>query len=235
MSDEKNIDPQKQGWRTTELVALVIVVVMAMWVFWRYGAATRAEPMSTARDIQRAEFRQLAVISATEADGKMHLSLAAAMNSVARNIAPALAAGGGAPKAKAKPDKVITVTAFNEGAMMKYDKTVIEVKTGERVLIVLKNTNGPALPKVAMGHNMVILKKGVAAIAFGVEIAPTANLTNDFLPDSAKEKVLVYSKLLGPGETDEILFTAPEPGEYDYMCTFTGHFVMMRGKLVVKE
>ncbi|MEC8929285.1 MAG: plastocyanin/azurin family copper-binding protein, partial [Verrucomicrobiota bacterium] len=95
--------------------------------------------------------------------------------------------------------------------------------------------NGPALPKVAMGHNLVILKKGVAALDFGVEIAPTANLTNDFLPDSAKEKVLVYSKLLGPGETDEILFTAPEPGEYDYMCTFTGHFVMMRGKLVVKE
>jgi plastocyanin len=40
----------------------------------------------------------------------------------------------------------------------------------------------------------------------------------------------------GPGETVEVVFTAPaKPGKYPYVCTFAGHCLAgMRGTLIVK-
>ena len=29
-------------------------------------------------------------------------------------------------------------------------------------------------------------------------------------------------------------FTAPDPGDYQFVCSFPGHFAMMRGIMVVK-
>ncbi|MEC8929286.1 MAG: plastocyanin/azurin family copper-binding protein [Verrucomicrobiota bacterium] len=139
-------------------------------------------------------------------------------------------------KEKAFKGKVINIKAFNDKAgLMKYDPNEFKVKTGEKVRLILKNTNGPIFPKVAMGHNLVILKKGVTAIAFGVEVTPKANLTNDMMPKEAMPKVFKHTKLLGPGESDTIEFTAPEPGAYEFVCTFTGHFALMRGKMTVTK
>ena len=86
-----------------------------------------------------------------------------------------------------------------------------------------------------MGHNLVLLKKGVSAIAFGQKaMGAGANATNP-LPDSVKEDVIASTKLLGPGESDTVSFTAPaDPGDYEYVCTFPGHFAMMRGTMTVK-
>ena len=91
------------------------------------------------------------------------------------------------------------------------------------------------IPKIAMGHNVVILKKGITAIAFGQKaLAAGANAVNA-LPDSVKGDVLAHTKLLGPDETDTIIFDAPkEAGDYEYVCTFPGHFALMRGKMSVK-
>ena len=60
-----------------------------------------------------------------------------------------------------------------------------------------------------------------------------ANATNA-LPDSVKGDVIAATKLLGPAESETISFTAPEPGDYEYVCTFPGHFAMMRGIMNVK-
>ena len=116
---------------------------------------------------------------------------------------------------------------------MQFDVKSFEVKSGEPVTLTLKNTG--KLPKIAMGHNLVVLRKGVSAIAFGQKaMGAGANATNP-LPDSVKEDVLASTKLLGPGESDTIKFTAPtEPGSYEYVCTFPGHFAMMRGTMTVK-
>ena len=47
--------------------------------------------------------------------------------------------------------------------------------------------------------------------------------------------VIAFTKLLGPDESDTITFTAPkESGAYEYVCTFPGHFAMMRGTMKVK-
>ena len=116
---------------------------------------------------------------------------------------------------------------------MQFDVKTFEVKAGEPVTLTLKNTG--KLPKIAMGHNLVVLKKGISAIAFGQKaMGAGANATNA-LPDSVKEDVLANTKLLGPGESDTVKFTAPtEPGSYEYVCTFPGHFAMMRGTMTVK-
>ena len=61
-----------------------------------------------------------------------------------------------------------------------------------------------------------------------------ASATNA-LPEASMEDVVAATKLLGPAESDVITFTAPkEPGDYQYLCSFPGHFAMMRGVMVVK-
>ena len=146
------------------------------------------------------------------------------------------AADKGEKKEKPFKGKTITVKAFNDKAgLMKFEPKEFKVKAGEKIRLILKNTNGPAFPKVAMGHNLVILKSGITAVAFGVEIAPKANLANDMLPKESRTKVFAHTKLLGPGETDKVEFTAPAPGGYEFVCTFTAHFALMRGKMTVTK
>jgi azurin len=55
------------------------------------------------------------------------------------------------------------------------------------------------------------------------------------IPPGKAAMILAQTKLLGPGESETIDFKAPtQPGEYPFLCTFPGHFAMMKGKLVVK-
>jgi azurin len=116
---------------------------------------------------------------------------------------------------------------------MQFDIKNFDVTAGNKVKIIFKNTG--KLPKIAMGHNLVLLKKGVTAIAFGQKaLGAGANAVNP-LPDSLKGDVIANTKLLGPGEEEIVSFTAPtEKGAYEYVCTFPGHFAMMRGTMTVK-
>jgi azurin len=115
---------------------------------------------------------------------------------------------------------------------MQFDLKTFEVKSGDKVEVTFKNIG--KVPKIAMGHNLVFLKKGISAIAFGQKaLGAGANATNA-LPDSVKEDTISATKLLGPDESETISFTAPAPGNYEYVCTFPGHFAMMRGVMKVK-
>ena len=91
------------------------------------------------------------------------------------------------------------------------------------------------VPKFDMGKNLVVLKKGITAVAFGQKaLGAGANATNA-LPKSLMGDVIAATKLLGPAESETIEFTAPkEPGSYEYVCTFPGHFALMRGTMTVK-
>lgn len=125
--------------------------------------------------------------------------------------------------------KKVTVTGNDT---MQFDLKTFEVKAGEKVELTFKNVG--KIPKIAMGHNLVVLKKGVSAIAFGQKaMGAGANATNA-LPDSVKGDTIAATKLLGPAESETITFTAPEAGDYEYVCTFPGHFAMMRGVMKVK-
>ena len=127
----------------------------------------------------------------------------------------------------------LTKVSISGNDLMQFSLKEFEVKAGEEVEIEFKNAG--SLPKIAMGHNLVILKEGVSAIAFGGKaLQAGANATNA-LPDSVKTDVLAYTKLLGPGEVEIIKFKAPnKAGVHQFVCTFPGHYAMMRGVMVVK-
>ncbi len=127
----------------------------------------------------------------------------------------------------------VTKVTISGNDQMQFSIKEFEVKAGEKVELEFKNIG--SLPKIAMGHNLVILKKGVSAIAFGGKaLRAGANSTNA-LPESVKEDVIAYTQLLGPGEVELVKFTAPsKPGLHQFVCTFPGHYSMMRGIMVVK-
>lgn len=113
---------------------------------------------------------------------------------------------------------------------MKFDKTLFKVKAGQDVK--LKLTNIGKLPAAAMSHNAVILLPGTNVQEFG-EAAVTAK-DSEHIPQNMLADVVAHTKMLGPGESDEITFKLPEAGVYDFICTFPGHFGTMRGKIVAE-
>ena len=115
---------------------------------------------------------------------------------------------------------------------MQFDKREFTVKSGEKVELEFKNIG--KLPKIAMGHNLVILKKGISSLKFGQKVMNLGASATNALPEGSMEDVIAATKLLGPGENEILTFTAPEPGDYQFVCSFPGHFAMMRGIMIVK-
>lgn len=113
---------------------------------------------------------------------------------------------------------------------MKFDKTLFKVKAGTPIKVTMKNIG--KLPAAAMSHNVVILLPGTDVQAFGT--AAVAAAATEHIPQSMVNDVLGHTKMLGPGQSDEITVTFPKPGVYDYICTFPGHFATMHGKIVVQ-
>lgn len=113
---------------------------------------------------------------------------------------------------------------------MKFGLEKIEVKAGEQVKIILRNVG--TVPKEAMGHNLILLNQGVDIDAFAAKASSSKE--TDYIPASEQASMIVHTRLLGPKETDTIIFTAPAAGEYDYICSFPGHYYNMKGKLISK-
>jgi azurin len=134
-----------------------------------------------------------------------------------------------AGKAAGKEPRTVTIVGTDT---MKYDVTSIEAKPGETIKIVVKNTG--AMPKIAMAHNVVVLKLGTDPVAFAS--AGMMNRDLDFIAPTVKDQVLVATPMAGAGETVEVTFKVPaKAGDYPYVCTFPGHAgAGMKGTLVVK-
>lgn len=111
---------------------------------------------------------------------------------------------------------------------MKFDTELIRVKAGEDVVLTFKNAG--TMPKESMGHNLVILNPNVDLATFAGEAA--AAVDNQYIPASTSS-ILAHTKLLGPGEEDKITFKL-EKGIYNYICSFPGHYGVMKGKIVAE-
>lgn len=113
---------------------------------------------------------------------------------------------------------------------MKFNQDLFTVKAGQEIQITLKNVG--ELPKESMGHNFVVLTPGTDVAAFGGEAFKAKD--NDYIPATFASSIVAHTKLLGPGESDTITFTIAEAGEYEFICSFPGHWGTMRGKIVVE-
>ena len=92
------------------------------------------------------------------------------------------------------------------------------------------------LPKNIMGHNWVLLPTSDLKAVTGASLA--AGPAKDYFADP-QSKVIAHTALIGGGETaPTITFDASKltaGGDYSYVCTFPGHNVMMKGKLIVTD
>ena len=132
----------------------------------------------------------------------------------------------GASSASAAP-RVIEISANDQ---MKFSVTALQAKAGEELKIVM--TNLGTLPKEAMGHNFVLLQAGTDIATFAT--AAMMAKDTDYVPASMKDKVIASTPVLGPKKSAEIVIKAPAPGEYPFICSFPGHYAMMKGTLTVK-
>lgn len=116
---------------------------------------------------------------------------------------------------------------------MKFDVTEINAAPGETIRIVF--TTVSKLPKIAMAHNVVILKKGTDIEAFANASAMARD--HNYIPPDKKDRIIAATPLAGGGETVEVTFTVPEEaGEYTYICSFPGHYLAgMKGVLTIKD
>jgi uncharacterized protein len=150
-----------------------------------------------------------------------------------RPAAPATTvAAGGNGTASATPSADPNTVRLSLGVIpgqMKFDKTVLTARAGARVELTVTNADD-------MQHNVVLFKRGTMAEyekeLFGSMNEPNAQLRG-FVPDSPN--VLVATRLLNAGESVVLTFQAPgDPGEYPFVCSFPGHWVLMRGVLRVE-
>ena len=122
-------------------------------------------------------------------------------------------------------DSKVILNSFDN---MIYDKNKIEVNSGKNIILTLNHKG--KVSKEFMGHNFVLLKKGVNVDEYAKKAVLAKS--NDYIPNS--DEAIAYTKMLGGGESTTISFLAPEAGIYNYICSFPGHYMMMRGELIVK-
>jgi azurin len=116
---------------------------------------------------------------------------------------------------------------------MRFTPSEIHVRPGQPIRVVLRSVG--AMPKTALAHNFVLLKPGTSPRAFVNKVSVSAN-EPDLNDPAVKAQIIVATPLVGSGETTDTTFQAPSrPGEYDFVCTFRGHFNLgMKGQLIVK-
>jgi azurin/lysophospholipase L1-like esterase len=114
---------------------------------------------------------------------------------------------------------------------MRYDLTRIVVEAGKSIEIILEN--GDTMP-----HNLVIVKPGTREKVGMASSTMTPDKLDKqgraYIPKS--DDVLAATKSLEPGQKETLKWSAPkEEGEYEYVCTLPGHYVLMWGKLIVTK
>ena len=116
-----------------------------------------------------------------------------------------------------------------------YDKTELSVKAGQKVKLTLNNT-GSIAPQP---HNFLLLKPGkldAVGMLANAMLADPQGMVKSYIPEAAKADIVVNTKLVQPNQSETIEFTAPaDAGDYPYMCTFPGHWMLMRGVMHVTK
>ena len=124
-----------------------------------------------------------------------------------------------------QPDAVLVIGTLPG---LRYDQEELTVRAGDRVRLTFNNSDD-------MPHNLLIVAPGAAdrvgeaALKMGIH-GPGKH----YIPIPESTEVLNFTRLLEPGRSETIYFTAPlQKGVYEYVCTYPGHYLSMRGILRV--
>ena len=141
---------------------------------------------------------------------------------------PGSAESAAASSNKATVAKVLVLNVVKD--VMKFDKVLLTAKAGTTIQIVLNNPD-------FMQHNLVVVKpKMLEKVG-----AAADNLARD--PNGAKlnyvprmPEVLAATPLINPAGKFTLTFKVPDvAGDYPYICTFPGHWRIMKGVLRVTK
>lgn len=113
---------------------------------------------------------------------------------------------------------------------MRYDTARLVVEAGKPFEVIFENAD-------AMPHNIVFVGPGQRQkIAEQVQTQSPTGLDKEgraYVPRNGRG-FFAASKVLEPGQKERLKITAPaKEGEYEYVCTFPGHWMIMWGRLVV--
>lgn len=137
------------------------------------------------------------------------------------------ACGGAAPAATSAPaaKSAVTLEIASKGEELLYDKDTLTAPAGSSITLKLKNNSS------ALQHNWVLVKAGKSdtVAADGLAAGEAANYVKE-----KDANVIAHLAIVKPGETGTITFDAPAPGSYPYICTFPGHYMLMKGTLTIK-
>ncbi len=130
------------------------------------------------------------------------------------------------PPTTPPPPTIDSTPGLNIGSVgetLEFDKTEITVTAGAAVVVRLKNNS------TVLQHNWVLVKDGTKdAIA-----TDGLKFPDDDYIKPGDDRVVASIKLIDPGETGEVQFTAPTAGTYQFVCTFPAHNFSMFGTFEV--
>lgn len=110
-----------------------------------------------------------------------------------------------------------------------FSKTSLTAKSGKWLKISFNNTDN-------MPHNLVIIAPGTydaVGQATDLMMAKPGAAVRNYIPEDAK--VIAQTPMVLPGRKYDLIFQAPEqPGRYPFLCTFPGHWRLMKGELIVQ-
>ena len=104
-----------------------------------------------------------------------------------------------------------------------YDTESLTAKAGETVTVTFNNN------AITQQHNWVLVQPGTKD---DVALAGLTEVDTDWLKPG-DPNVIASIRLLDPGESVSVTFTAPPAGNYQFVCTFPGHNPTMYGKFEV--
>ena len=116
---------------------------------------------------------------------------------------------------------------------LRFDTTRLEVTAGKQFEVIFENDD-------VMPHNFAIVPPGkhmeVGTAAMTMTPDKLDKQGRAFMPAAFEKDILAATKLLEPGQKETIKLKAPsQPGEYEFVCTFPGHAVLMWGTLSVAK
>ena len=126
--------------------------------------------------------------------------------------------------------KTYTIKTVRE--QLRYDTARLVVEAGKPYELVFENPD-------AMPHNLVIVMPGtMQAVATAVQTQAPDKLDakgRAYLL-AGDPRILEATKLVEAGKSETLRLTAPTTeGTYPYVCTFPGHWAIMKGELIVTK
>ncbi len=127
---------------------------------------------------------------------------------------------------------VMTFTIKTVREQLRYDIARLVVEAGKPFQVIFENPD-------AMPHNLVFVMPGTLQdVATAVQTYPPDKLDSKgraYVPES-DPRVIAATVLVEAGKSTTLDLTAPTAeGTYQYVCTFPGHWAIMKGELIVTK